>query len=73
MIDLGAGEKFSGIPLVDLSRARMFKDLLLKPLTFEQLRKVNTSSGLVGIKNPLATLEQKALSTRLKYPTIFQE
>ena len=72
-INLGAGEKCNGLTLAALSRVRMFKQLLLKPLTFERLRKVSTSSGLVDIKNYLATLEQKALATRLKYPTVFQE
>ena len=73
MIDLGAGEKFSGLTLVALSRVRVFKHILLKPLTFEGLRKVNTSSDLVDIKNALAALEQKALATRLQYPTVFQD
>ena len=72
-IDLGAGEKFSGLTLVALSRVRMFKHFFLKPFTFELLRKVNTSFGLVDIKNALATLEQKSLDTRLKYPTVFQD
>ena len=61
VFDLGAGEKCSGIMLVALSRVRMFKHLLLKPLAFEQLRKVDTSSGLVDIKNTLATLEKSPL------------
>ena len=73
MIDLGAGDKCSGITLVVLLRVRMPKRFILKPLNFEQLRKVNTSSGLVDIKNALATLEQKALATRFKYPTVFQD
>ena len=73
VIDLGAGDKRSGLTLVALSKARMFKHLLVKPLTFERLRKANTSSGLVDTKNSLATLEQKALATRLQYPTVSQD
>ena len=38
VIDLGVGEKFSGLTLVALSRVRVFKHILLKPLTFEGLR-----------------------------------
>ena len=34
VIDFGAGEKCSGLTLVALLRVRMFKNLLLKPLTF---------------------------------------
>ena len=56
VIGLGAGERCSGLMLVELSRVRMSKHLLLKPLTFELLCKVNTSSGLFGINNTLATL-----------------
>ena len=73
VIDLGAGGKCSSLTLVALWRVRMFKHFLLKPFTFERLRKVNTSSGLVYIKNALAILEQKAFPTRLQYPTIFQD
>ena len=73
MIDLGACDKFSGLMLVALSKVRMFKHLLFKPFTFEQLCKVNNSSGLVDINNTLATLEPKALAARLKYPTVFQD
>ena len=72
-INLGAGEKCDGLTLAALLRVRMFKQLLLRPLTFERLRKVSTSSGLVDIKNALAILEQKAFPTRLQYPTIFQD
>ena len=72
-IDLGSGEKCSGLTLVALSRVSMFKNFLLGLLTFELLRKVNTSSGLVDIKNALATLKKRALATRLKYPTAFQD
>ena len=35
VIDLGAGEKCSGLMLVALLRVRVFKHFLLKPLTFE--------------------------------------
>ena len=56
VIDLGAGEKCSGITSVALSRVRMFKNFLLKQLSFERLRKVNTSSSLIDINNYLATL-----------------
>ena len=49
--------------MVALSRVRMFKRFLLKPLTFEKLYKFNTSSGLVDIKNALAILEKKAVAT----------
>ena len=56
VIHLWEGEKCSGLVLVVLSRVRMFKHLLLKPLTFKRLRKFNTSSGLVDINNSLATL-----------------
>ena len=35
VIDLGEGEKFIGVTLMALSRVRMFKHLLLKPLGFE--------------------------------------
>ena len=73
MIDLGEGEKYSGLTLVAISRVRMFKHPLLKLLTLNRLRKVNTSSGLFDIKNSLATLEHKFLSIRLKYPTVFQD
>ena len=73
MIDLISGEKCSGIMLVEISRVRMFKHYLLKPLTFELLLKVNNSSGLVDIYNALDTLEQKALDKKLKYPTVFQD
>ena len=72
-INLGADEKCNGLTLVALSRVRIFKHFLLKPLTFERLRKVNTSSGLVDINNALATLEQKSIATRLKYPSVFQD
>ena len=56
VIDLGAGEKYSGLPLVVLLRVRMFKQSPLKQLTFELLCKVNTSSDLVDLNNSLATL-----------------
>ena len=71
VIDFVTGEKCSCLTLVALSRVSMFKHFLLKPLTFKRLSKVNTSYCLVDIKNSLATLEQKALATRLKYPTVF--
>ena len=35
VIDLGAGEKCSYLTLVAISRVRMFKHFILKPLTFE--------------------------------------
>ena len=73
VIDLGAGDKFSGLTLVALSRVRMFKHFLLKPLTFEGLHKVNTSSGLVDIKNDLYPLKRKAFATILQYQTVFQD
>ena len=37
MIDLGVDEKCSVLTLVALSRVRMFKHFLLRPLTFEVL------------------------------------
>ena len=55
VIDLGAGEKFSGLTLVSLLIDRMFKHFLWKSLTFERLRKVNTSSDFFDINNSLAT------------------
>ena len=58
VINLGAGEKCSGLTLVALSRVSMVKHFLLKPLDFKRLRKVKTSSGLVDIKNDLSKLEQ---------------
>ena len=73
VIDFGEGEKFNGLTLVVLPRVRMFKNFLVKRLTFEKLRKVNTYYGLVDIKNSLATLEQKAPFKILKYPTVFQD
>ena len=66
VIDLGAGEKYSGFMLVALSRFGMVKHFLLKLLDFKELRKVNTYSGLIDIKNDLPALEQNSLDTRLK-------
>ena len=60
-IDLGADDKCIGLTLVAFLRVRMFKHLLLKPLTFEQLHKVNTSSSLVDIKNTLANCNKSHL------------
>ena len=51
VIDVGEDEKCSGLTLVVLLIVRMFKHFRLKPLTFECLRKVNTSSGFVDMKN----------------------
>ena len=62
VIDLGEGDKFSGLMLVALPKVRIFKHLLLKPLTSERLCKVNNSSGLVDINNTLAKFEQMALA-----------
>ena len=61
VIDVGAGEKCSALTLVELLRVKMFKYLLLKPLTFKRLRKVNTSSGSVDIKNALTALKKRPL------------
>ena len=73
LIDLGEGDKCSDLTLVALSRVSTLKHLLLKPLIFERLRNVNTSYGLVDIKNDLSTLEQKAFDKRLKHPTVFKD
>jgi len=58
VIDLGTTEKCSGMTLVALSRVRKLRNLLLRPFSYERLKKINKAKQLPSIPAAIQRLQK---------------
>jgi len=65
VIDLGKAEKCSCMTLVALSRVCDLRHMMLKPISFERLEKINNSSGLAVLRAATERLLQKQITCSL--------
>ena len=67
VIDLGTTERCSGMTLVALSRVRKLQHLLLRPFSYERLKKINKAKPLQSIRNAIQRLQTKFQQTQLRF------
>jgi len=65
VIDFGKATKCSGMTLVALSRVHELRHMMLKPISFERLEKINNSSGLAVPQAATERLLQKQMTCQL--------
>ena len=73
VIDLGTTERCSGMTLVALSRVRKLRHLLLRPFSYERLKKINKAKQLQSIRNAINRLQHKFQQTQLRYPNLWRQ
>ena len=69
MIDLGKGEKCSGMILVALSRVHKLENLILHPFLFKRLNKVKKSKKFPNFEQPWHTLRQSFRTPNIIFPS----
>ena len=73
VIDLGSSEKCCGMSLVALSRVKNLNNILLKPFSFERLRKINKSKQLPKVQLALTELDKRFQATKERYDLLWNE